>query len=316
MLWIIIIVLICLWVLLPKESTPAQTTLVRFHICLRTKNAENHIEEIIKHHFHGGATSMSIYDDNDGGRTYDLYQKLRTEGFSLYYQKATKNKKNENVDIEHCFKTHYASSDFIMNLDDDEYLYVRKGSTCPGSIIKILREYDHCVALPIHFFGTGGIDTMHPNTSTLSTFIKRDADVKKKRYKHMLKKNLEKDVKTLPRHFYMYHTDSARTIKKRPYKAIFKNENLEEIISKKRAGALIHGFKMGCHIPSVPKLGVAHYTRSIGDLSDRMEFFWKDTVGLRRRFNTEHKRNNYIMERDRSAQIDRKLSHYSSFCDD
>ena len=97
-----------------------------------------------------------MYDDSDNNRTRIIVERFLGAGFkiSYFFVNSDSPRKHENSDLLECYTENFPWSDFIMNVDDDEFFFPAE-STHPGyRIIDALQDARApCISLPIYFFG-------------------------------------------------------------------------------------------------------------------------------------------------------------------
>ena len=130
----------------------------KFHVCLRTRDSGQVLDELLLYYFYHGVTSMSVYDDGEDSLTEDVVRRLIGAGFDIEYKdvrrKGEKARLNENMDLLGCFLDHFKDSTYIMNVDDDEFFFPTDSVDPSLRIIDFLRESDAaCLAMPIFMFG-------------------------------------------------------------------------------------------------------------------------------------------------------------------
>ena len=128
-----------------------------FHLCLRTKNADQHLSELLSYYFYHGVTGISLYDDSDNNNTRRVVSKFQRAGFQIkyHYVKSEAPRKNENSELLDCYLENFIANDFIMNVDDDEFFFPAENNHPGYRIIDALQEAKTaCISLPIYFFGT------------------------------------------------------------------------------------------------------------------------------------------------------------------
>lgn len=284
----------------PKQSPPPQNYLrvaPKIHACVRTKDSIKYMEEFIKFHTNQGITSFSIYDDSpmDNSEFFENFSNIR-----LYKHVYGIKIRNENHFIFECMVNGVLeNNDYILNMDDDEFLF----PTVNSKINKLLVKYDkewfshkRCISNALYYFGT-----IKSNNTGLTTmdFVNRDRDYHAD-------------------HFKYYFRSYSKSLKKRTEKAIFKvpktTQGKSELISifcnRMKTGVMIHGYSMNCN--KQIEIKVAHYTRGSKEMTDRVTNFWKNVHGLEKRFSGQEKINNYIKERNRTEAIDMRLHDISN----
>lgn len=228
-----------------------------------------------------GITKFYVMDDSE------LPMNLKASDI-IYEYVGDQMIKNENENLEKCMAHALVSGeyDYVLNLDDDEFLW---GNDIP-------RFKHRCIYLPVHFFGTRR--TYNTGFTTLD-FVHKDRDVQ---YNNKYYVN-----KPLAPEFYMHHSERTMKFRNRTLKAIFRVP--EEVVDRKsmfykmkrniKRGSIIHGYGMGCVFQD--RLRIAHYTRSMEDVTRRMNTFWTNVKTLNRRFQNEKGINKYLKERDRTT---------------
>lgn len=293
------ILVIARWIIGVKQESLRRTP--RIHACLRTKNSLRHVDELLMFHSRQGVTSYHVYDDSENDNAY-FFQRYPSVS---YVNVGGSRIPNENFYIWGCMVQAILAGghDYVLNMDDDEFIF----PTDASSIAAVLDRHEGkwfssnwCVASPVLFFGT----TQSSKTGlTTVDFINRDRDV--------VASHITDGRDPVFTRYANGHT--TKHLKARIEKAIFKvPETLEgriKLISMlgngMRAGALIHGYSMGCRRQHA--LQVAHYTRSDADVRARTKTFWAGVHGLEKRFDTDLKTENYLRERNRTEFVDTRV---------
>lgn len=305
----IVVCAVCLTVsnialqIISMNKLPCFRTKPKIHACVRTKNNAKHMEEFLKYHIYQGITSFNIYDDSDDEQS-DLFGKYPSVTYKYVGEMTIT---NENYFIWECMVEAIVngSYDYILNMDDDEFIFPVTGSS--KTMSEILESNDSwfynnwCIANPVLFFGT--IKSSDTGYITVD-FIHRDRDM-----------NPRHSRNNDPAFMRYVASNSNKKVKKRIEKAIFKIPHdkarfLTLLGNGIRYGSLIHGYTMNCM--KQHELKVAHYTRSNKDLKSRINTFWKNVHGLTKRFNNDKKVKNYLTERNRTEMSDSTLREIST----
>lgn len=283
----------CLFNLYWITSTPKKLKVLG---CLRTKDSKKYMHEFFTYHLSRGITHFEVFDDSTEAMKLDY-------PWVTYHYVNGKKLKNEQDDVEKCFRNAITNGefDYVMNLDDDEYLFGNHE----------FKKFEHrCMYLPIVYYGS--IKSYNTGFTPID-FVHRDKIVKTDN-KHYLKNS----AYGLSTKFYYHPNKRTYKVKKRITKAIFKIPTnvseryrmLRDLSINKRSGAYIHGNGMACDYDNYSYIG--HYTRSNDDLQIRIKEFWKSIKGLSSRFSDETKVQNYIKERNRTDEVDLTLHHLAS----
>lgn len=287
---------IFLFVLFNYYATMAPIKPIQVLGCLRIKDSKKHMNDYFKYHFSRGITHFEVFDDSKVPMNIDHPQ------ISYHYVNGKK-LSNEQDYIETCFRDAIEGNrfDYVMNLDDDEYLFSNH----------IFKETDsRCTYLPILYFGS--IRTYDTGITPID-FVHRDKTVALDN-----KYYLQNGAFGVSNNFYYHPKSYSRKVKKRITKAFYKIPDtdigkfnlLRDLSYNKLSGSYIHGNGMACDFQEFMWIG--HYTRSNEELKSRMNDFWKSIQGLKSRFSNTEKVRKYVSQRNRSDEVDMRLHTMSS----
>lgn len=278
--FVLLLFIVCAYCMVMLSEFFREKNQVRILGCLRTKDSRQFLDEFFKYHRAMGITTFYVMDDSE------FSMNLKAPDM-IYEYVGNQMIKNENENLEKCMQHGLLSGkyDYVLNLDDDEFLWGHS----------FLHFKHKCVYLPVHFFGTKR--TFSTGFTTLD-FVHKDREVKRDN-KYYVNKPLAPE-------YYMHHSPNSMKFKNRTLKAIFRVP--EEVVDRKsmfykmkrnvKRGSMIHGYGMDCVFQD--RLRIAHYTRSIDDVTRRMNTFWKNIKTLNRRFQNENGVRKYLKERDRT----------------
>lgn len=265
------------------------------HVCLRTKNSIQYLDEFIRYHTSHGVTSFSVYDDSDA--VNEAWAERYPEIVQYTHVGGREKIPNENFYVWNCFVEALMEKnppyDFVMNMDDDEFIFTTSNQTMADAVSSMKEVEARCFAMPLYFFGTK--QSSHSGLTTID-FVNRERDYPGDAFVRYTRQFTDKHTKL------------------RTTKAIFVvPDDITHMISilgnYMTRGALIHGYGIECRKQDI--IRVAHYTRSSEDLRTRMGTFWSGVRGLEQRFDAQAKRDKYIRERNRTDIIDMTLRRYT-----
>lgn len=276
--------------------------------CLRTRNAAHHLTELIGYNWYHGMDGIRIIDDSDDDNkqfTIAIANKFAEAGLDVQYVHIGHvTDRSEGKPILECYDANARDAEFIFAMDDDEY-FVPIADRTIYSTLKALSEAN-CMPFPILFFGTNGHET--PQESTIASYTKRERDVAVDKIP---------DPK-VPRLFWGYFRGGSKR-RKREQKAMFRMECpecpgglLTNTFHRRRVGSLvIHGrygvskLKIKCDIPpGETTMFVAHYSRSMQELDERINNSWKNFKFIQNRFSKAKSVERYKQERNRNRIVD------------
>lgn len=147
----------------------------RFHVCLRTRDSAEFIEEILVYYFYHGVTSMSVFDDGEDRTTEKIVKRFINQGFDIEYsdvRRPDEARRNENMDLLGCFLDHFQHSTYIMNVDDDEFFFPANTIDPSIRIVDLLEDTNApCLAMPIYMFGRHNVVFIPESLGGLKWFI-------------------------------------------------------------------------------------------------------------------------------------------------